>query len=52
MKHNEQELWQTARRSIRRSQMRLDSVKRDYKRIEEIRKELEQFIKSDEDREF
>ncbi len=52
LKHNEQELWNNARRLIRRTQRKLDSVRRDYRRIEEIRKELDQLTKSDEDIEF
>lgn len=52
MKHSEQELWQRARRLIRRAQRKLDSVRRDYERIVEMRKELDQLTKSDEDKEF
>ncbi len=52
MKHNEQELWNRARRLIRRAQRKLDSVRRDYERIVEMRKELDQLTKSDEDKEF
>ena len=52
MKHSEQELWQRARRLIRRAQRKLDSVSRDYERIVETRKELDQLTKSDEDKEL
>ena len=52
MKHTEQELWQLVRRISHRAQRRLDAVRRDYKRIEEIRRKIHKQRLSDEDIEF